>query len=170
MTEWKQDKKWSDRFLSEIKRILGENLISEPPIEEDVERNTDLITLRLDVVRIGCRVRKHAYLDKYGDEFTIRGKRLSNATTELAKIMEGWGDYFLYGFSDAHETRLEKWILGDLNAFRQYFAQHFMGNKGEMLGNEERNKDSSSSFYAFRYDDIPGFVVAKHPSWKAGRF
>ena len=100
MSEWQKDKRWSDRFLPEIKRILGEHLISEPPIEEDAERNTDLMVLRLDAVRIGCRVRKYEYLKQYGDEFTIRAGRPTGAKTELTKIIEGWGNYFFYGFSD----------------------------------------------------------------------
>ena len=66
MSNWEQDKRWSDRFLPEIKRILGEHLIAEPPVEEDAERNTDLIVLRLDAVRIACRVRKFQYLALYG--------------------------------------------------------------------------------------------------------
>jgi hypothetical protein len=70
-----EDKRWSDRFLPEIMGILGKHLISEPPVEEDAERNTDLMVLRLEAIRIGCRIRKHKYLDKYGDEFTIRAGR-----------------------------------------------------------------------------------------------
>ena len=30
---WREDKRWSDRFLPEIKRILGEHLIAEPPMD-----------------------------------------------------------------------------------------------------------------------------------------
>jgi len=81
---WETDKKWSDRYLPEIKSILGRCLIAEPPIEEDQERNTDLMVLRLDAVRIGCRIRKAGYLEKYGDEFTIRTSRPSGAKTELS--------------------------------------------------------------------------------------
>ena len=65
MADWKEDKKWSDRFLVEIKRILGEHLISEPPIEEDMQHNTDLIVLRLNAVRIACRIRTYGYFAAY---------------------------------------------------------------------------------------------------------
>jgi hypothetical protein len=106
VSRWQADKRWSDKFLRDIKRILGEHLIGEPPMEEDAERNTDLIVLRMDAVRIGCRVRKHKYRDSYQDEFTIRAGRPSGVKTELAKIIEGWGDYFFYGFSNEDETGL----------------------------------------------------------------
>ena len=54
MSNWKNDKRWSDRFLPEIKGIIGTHLITEPPYEEDAERNTDLMVLRLDAIRIGA--------------------------------------------------------------------------------------------------------------------
>ena len=60
--------------------------------KEDAERNTDLIVLKLDAVRIACRVRNHEYITRYGDEFTIRAERPSGVKTELAKIIDGWGD------------------------------------------------------------------------------
>jgi len=161
MTGWENDKKWSDRFLPEIKRILGERLIAEPPIEEDAERNTDLIVLKLDAVRIACRVRNHEYLAKYGNEFTIRAGRPSGAKTELTKIIEGWGDYFFYAFADAEEERIAQWILGDLKPFRPWIFRFMAKNGGRLPGNERQNTDGSSRFIAFRHDDIPGFVVAR---------
>ena len=118
MTDWKADKRWSDRFLPEIKAILGTHLIGEPPVEEDAERNTDLMVLKMEAVRIGCRIRRHKYLVAFGNEFTIRAGRPSGAKTELAKIVEGWGDYFFYGFSNAEHHELAAWFLGDLRVFR----------------------------------------------------
>jgi len=160
MTGWENGKRWSDRFLPEIKRILGEHLISEPPIEEDAVRNTDLTVLKLDAVRIACRVRSNSYLAGYADEFTIRAGRPSGVKSELAKIIEGWGNYFFYGFSDPLGERLSQWILCDLNAFRLWYNQYLMRNKGEPPGKNQFNGDGSSWFVAFKYSDIPGFVLA----------
>ena len=158
--KWKDDKKWSDRFLPEIKRLLGEHLISEPPVEEDAERNTDLMVLKLDAVRIGCRVRTFQYYNLYRNEFTIRSGRPSGVKTELTKIIEGWGDYFFYGFSDSTETKLCKWILGDLKALRLYINRKLYQNQMPWI--THNNRDNSSSFVSFRYDDIPNFLVAQH--------
>ena len=123
MKDWERDKEWTDRLLPRIKRILGEHLIGSAPVEDDAERNTDLIVLRLDAVRIACRMRTYDYYLRYSDEFTIRAGRPSGMKTELAKILEGWGNYFFYGFASQDKTNLVKWTLGDLNAFRIYFQR-----------------------------------------------
>ena len=146
--------------MPEIKKILGEHLISEPSAEEDAKHNTDLIVLRLEAVRIACRIRKHKYLKEYGDEFTIRSARQSGAKTELTKIIEGWGDYFFYGFSDEREECLQQWILGDLKYFRLYINRELIKNKGIMPGFQRQNQDGSSSFYTFKYNEIPEFVIS----------
>jgi len=159
MDDWKDDKKWSDRFLVEIKRILGEYLISEPSVEEDAEYNTDLIVLKLEAVRIACRIRRNKYLIKYGDEFTIRAGRPLGTKTELTKIIEGWGNYIFYGFSDENESKLDKWILGDLNAFRIYFNRKLYNNEKSWIAKD--NTDGSSNFISFKYNDIPGFIIGK---------
>ena len=162
MTGWREDKKWSDRFLSQIKRILGEHLIGEPRPEEDQERNTDLIVLTMNAVRIGCRVRKHKYHARYGGEFTIRASRPSGMKTELTKVIEGWGDYFFYGFSDEAEELLMAWALCDMKVFRLWFMRHLAGNDGAMPGSSQKNTDGSSGFYAFRYADLPSEFIVAH--------
>ena len=163
---WRKDKRWSDKFLPEIKSVLGTYLIAEPPMEEDAERNTDLMVLRLDAVRIGCRIRKHQYLAQYSDEFTIRAGRPSGAKVELTKIIEGWGDYFFYGFCNKDESGLEAWALCDLNVFRRwYMAQLYRSAAGYKPGMGKDNHDGSSSFAAFSFEQMPsGFVVARQES------
>lgn len=162
---WVKDKRWSDRFLPEIKRILGEYLIAEPPVEEDAERNTDLMVLRLDAVRIGCRVRKYKYHQNYGGEFTIRAGRPSGIKTEMQKIIEGWGDYFFYGFSDPCENSLHAWTLADLKVFRYWYCSKLkMLDAGKLPGTGKTNPDGSSSFRAYRWIDFPAeFVIAHSP-------
>ncbi len=158
---FKIDKKWSDRFLPEIKPILGLHLIGEPPLEEDMERNTDLIVLKMDSVRIGCRIRKHNYIYKYGNEFTIRKSRPSGNKSELAKVIEGWGDYLFYGFSDENEEKLHSWILGDLKVFRLWFNRQIL-KLGKMPGIYKNNTDNSSDFIAFNINELPdNFIIGK---------
>lgn len=162
MPGWQADKRWSDRFLPEIKAILGVHLIGEPPAEEDAERNTDLMVLRMDAVRIGCRIRKHKYIARYGDEFTIRAGRPSGAKTELTKIIEGWGRYFFYGFCDPEEKRLARWTLADMNVFRRWYNHQLArSHPFQTPGEKQPNRDGSSFFLAFRWAEIdPGFIVA----------
>lgn len=162
---WESDKRWSDRFLPELKRILGEHLIGEPPVQEDMERNTDLIVLRMDAVRIACRVRKYAYLRRYPNEFTIRAGRPSGAKTELTKIVEGWGDFLIYGFSDAAERDLAAWTLVDLSALRLWVNRHMATHGGKLPCSIKPNVDGSSTFAAFSLATAPdGLVVARKPA------
>ena len=164
MNGWEVDKRWSDRFLPEIKGHIGRVLISESPIEEDTERNTDLIVLTLRPYRIACRIRKYKFMKQYGDEFTIREGRPSGAKTELTKIIEGWGDYLFYGFADPTEIYLAQWLIGSLNAFRLWHSRELCKNKGHPPGKNKQNHDYSSNFHAFRYAEIPDFVVARGSS------
>jgi len=152
---WQADKVWSDRYVPQIKQIVGLYLIGDSPMEEDRSRNTDLIVLGLDAVRIGCRIRKaEEYLEQYSDEFTIRTSRPNGNKTELAKIIEGWGDYFFYGFGAA-DGSLTRWGLGDLRVFRLWFMQCLARNGGRMPGREMRNHDGSSSFHVFKWSELP---------------
>ena len=160
MKQWQHDKQKSDVYLPEIKRILGEHLIDEPPIEEDAERNTDLMVLRLDAVRIGCRVRSYGYIKDYGHQFTIRRDRPSGMKTELRKVIEGWGDYFFYGFGDESGQHLARWFIGDYRVFRGWLSNQFF--TGKRSWEERKNGDGSSSFMAFNVRDIPGFIVASN--------
>jgi hypothetical protein len=163
-TNWQRDKRWSDRFLPEIKRILGEHLIGEPPVEEDQERNTDLMVLKMAAVRVGCRVRKHSYLASYGNEFTVRSGRPSGIKTELTKVIEGWGDYFFYGFADQEAAILARWSLCDLKVFRVWFTRQLVkSEKGQIPGFSKKNTDGSSDFRAFCFDDFPPeFIIARN--------
>lgn len=157
---WQDDKRWSDRFIPEIKRILGEHLIGESTEEEDGRHNTDLIVLKLEAVRIACRIRRHEYFDRYPDEFTIRSGRPSGVETELTKVVAGWGDYFFYGFSDEREVGLRAWSLCDLKVFRLWFNRCLYSKKHEWQ--ERANGDNSSTFHAFKLSALPpGFIVAR---------
>lgn len=162
VADWQADKRWSDRFLREIKSILGVYLIAEPSPDEDAERNTDLMVLRMDAVRIGCRIRKHPYLARYGGEFTIRAGRPSGVKTELTKIVEGWGDYFFYGFASEQEAGLCRWTLADMKVFRLWYNRQLVRlPAGKTPGISKPNADNSSDFVAFRWADMPPeFVVA----------
>jgi hypothetical protein len=151
-TDWRAEKLWSDRFVPEIKAILGQCLIHAAPPEEDAHHNTDLMVLRMADVRIACRVRRFDYFHRYRHDFTIRSDRPSGNKTELAKILDGWGDLFFYAIADQTGARLRQWTLADLNVFRAS-PQRFRGA-------ERENRDRSSKFMAYRWQQFPpDFVV-----------
>jgi hypothetical protein len=144
-----------------MKQIVGTHLIGEAPADEDAQHNTDLVVLRLEAVRIACRVRNESYHHNYGDEFTIRSKRPNGVKTELAKIVEGWGDYVLYGFAPKNGTYMTAWGLGDLNVFRLWFGRQCV--MYGVPGSEQSNADGSSKFRAFKWASLPdNFIIAKH--------
>ena len=170
---WQQDKRWADRFMPEIKAVLGMHLLGEAPQEEDAERATDLIVLRMDPVRIAVRMRKRQYAEnkQYLGEFTIRSDRASGMKTELRKVISGFGDFMLYGFEHSAGGRLGRWTLIDLNVFRESHAvMQCRCGCGEMPGLPKDNHDGGSSFRVFRYEEFPSsLVVATGDGLSVGR-
>lgn len=112
------DYEWQSAYLPHVKRLIGEALIREGSFEEDAEQATDLIVLRLDGFRVGVRIRRPEYFERYQDEFTIRSRRDTGSETELAKIRAGWGDYLFYAFASTTPARLRAARLLDLTQFR----------------------------------------------------
>jgi len=153
---------WTRQFLPEIRARLGSVLITEASFQDDAKRATDLIVLGFDSVRIACRIRRPKYLSAYGHQFTIRTDRTrTNAKTELAKIIEGWGDYFFYGFGGA-DGHLASWLIGDLHVFRGWFVRECVRrSQGSMPGTLQHNNDGTE-FRAFDTDALPPeFVLAR---------
>ena len=85
MSQFEGNKRWSDKFIPYIADAIGRVLIVPAPFEEDAQRNTDLVVLRMDSVRIGCRVRRHEYFNNYSDEFTIRASLPSGTKNRANK-------------------------------------------------------------------------------------
>lgn len=161
MSGWHNDKHWSDRFMPVIKAILGRHLFTESPAEEDARRNTDLVTLRMDPIRVAVRIRRPEFA-QYADEFTIRCQRPYDQKSELRKILEGWGDCFFYGISAPNETDLHCWALCDLRVFRDWWHQNIVRSQPFVMpGIVHENVDGSSTFRVFRFCDLPpAFVIA----------
>lgn len=118
MSAYSSDRSWSDRFIPEIKRIVGPLLMDATPDEIDQTQAADLMVFTARDMRIAARVRRPGFADRYLYEFTIRARRDSGAETELSKIVNGWGDWLFYGHSDQAETGFALWWLIDLHAFR----------------------------------------------------
>lgn len=149
---------WQRKLLPEVIRVCAAHFVGEAPKEEDMRHNTDLIVLKLDPIRVACRLRTHNYLTRYPNEFTIRASRPSGAQTELAKVLSGWGDYIFYGFAAADKKSLAAWFLGDLKVFRLWHHQQLA--KGRQPSVMQSNPDGSSKFCAYQIGDLPPeFVI-----------
>lgn len=161
------DRKWSDRFIPEIKRIVGPHLLSETPLEIDAKEAADLMVFTGRDLRIAARVRREGYAERYPFEFTIRAHRDSGAKTELAKIIEGWGDWMLYGH-EGEGSSLSVWWLIDLHAFRASLIRC----PKDLKFSKKANGDGT---YFVAYDlrsfpPEPSILVAGSrdlPSWRA---
>ncbi|MGH9381088.1 MAG: hypothetical protein ACRD2Z_10815, partial [Thermoanaerobaculia bacterium] len=156
-------------FIPEMKGIIGTHLIGEAPFEEDAQRATDLIVLKLDAIRVACRIRSSAYLRRYGGEFTLRSSRPNGVETELSKILAGWGDYLLYGFAAEAGPSLAAWLLGDLHEFRRWHNRAlYRMARGEAPGIHKQNADRTC-LRAYRVAELPsGFVVARKTTSENG--
>lgn len=116
---WRERKKWSDQYLPEVKSRLGRALLREGSWEEDAKEATDLIVLKMDPIRVGCRIRKFEWLPCEG-EFTLRYELPSGMPTEYEKIVLGFGTHFFYGFAGPEHMKpaLAAWMILDLDVFR----------------------------------------------------
>ena len=149
---YKEDRAWSDKFNVIFQQIIGICFSMVASAYDDTNRNTDIITFFVGKARVACRARRNSYLARFDHQFTIRVLRLSGAKTELDKLLAGWGDFILYGFSNHEETDLEQWILGDLQVLREYI-------KGLEKLPEAIDNGDGTYFIPFNLRDIPGFVV-----------
>ncbi|MCJ1900466.1 MULTISPECIES: hypothetical protein [Paracoccus] len=90
-TAYSINRHWSDRFIPEIRRIVGAHLLRVAPDYLDTRHATDLLMLDGRDMRIAARVRRHGYAGRYPYDFTIRSRLPSGNPTELAKIVKVTG-------------------------------------------------------------------------------
>jgi hypothetical protein len=144
------DRLWSDAYLPAVKRIVGPRLLVETPVEIDRQQAADLMVFTARSVTIAVRVRRHGYALRYPTQFTIRCRRDSGMRTEHAKIMDGWGDWYLYGHAAQTVPELTVWWLLDLAVFRQYEHQ----SRPEFRSNGDGTHFLAYDVSAFPFDLI----------------
>lgn len=173
--DYNNQRPWSDRFLTQDKKILvnvlkcDESLIEITTPETDMQEAADLI-IKSNVkgerdVYVAVRTRTSAYAERYSDEFTIRAHYTAGYKTEYEKIMEGYADIMLYGF--VINNIITRWILLDLHTFREEAEENYI------VKEHKHNRDGRNSFYAY---NINSFKCTKsfYPdiliSWSDGYF
>lgn len=161
MIGWLSDKKWSDKFIPEIKYILSDIFVCAAPEHEDQLNNTDLMVFMMKPARVACRIRRFEYLQRYPNDITIRKNRPSGKESELAKLISGFGDYLFYGFSNEDETAIKAYTLIDLSKFRLWFTRYIIINNGTMPGKEQTNGDKSSRFQSFNKNIFHDGIILK---------
>lgn len=153
------DRLWSDQYLPAVRALVGPLLLVPAPLERDANEATDLIVMRARDMTIGVRLRRPGYAGRYPGQFTIRSHRTSGAKTELAKIIEGWGDWLFYGHAN-EANGISEWVLIDLHHLRAAFIRkpsllrHF---DGAMCG--QKSNSDGTSFVWFDARQLPAEVV-----------
>lgn len=159
---WVSDKSWSDRFIGPIKTIVGPFLLGESTLDEDRNKATDLIVLRGRDTMIAARIRRPGFSVKYPNQFTIRSQRDSGATTELEKIVNGFGDWMFYGHAvDNCSDLIAPWWIIDLNAFRAQLIR----NRWEIQYGQQPNYDGTyfTWFNITTFRSKPALLIAEAP-------
>jgi hypothetical protein len=164
------DRAWAERFMPEVRAIVGPRLLVPSELEQDRAEATDLIVLRARDMRIGVRMRRTAYLNQYPFDFTIRRQRDNGARTEMDKIIDGWGDWLFYGVAAPDDT-IGRWWLVDLNSWRSQMIRS-QGRAGKPV--TKKNGDGRTRFTAFNLECFkPGILIAgshevMHQGWPKG--
>jgi hypothetical protein len=171
MPSYAYDRQWSDRFIPEIKRIVGPHLLEAADLELDAKEATDLIVFRARDMRIAARIRRAGYAERYPFDITIRAHRDSGSKTELSKIIDGFGDWFFYGHADASEDRIGLWWLIDLHHFRAALIRASRNNGASLQCGDKSNGDGTY----FKWFDLRSFprsppilVAASVPLYEPG--
>lgn len=152
MAELETDFAWGERYLDDIRR----HLMPTAPLPVDRREATDLMVLELAAGgRVACRMRRPRALAEYPHDVTIRLSRPSGSKTELEKILEGFGDWYFYGFAHPSRDVVAAYRVLDLEAFRAAYRS------GRVRYRDKRNGDGSSDFRAFDTRGFPPGVVVK---------
>lgn len=155
LNNYSDDRSWSDRFIPLIKQTIGMHLLAVSTFEQDTKEAADLVVLTASPLKIACRVRKHQYLSKYGNEFTIRKSRPNGSKTEYEKIIDGFGNWMFYAFSNPSDdgSGFSKWWIFSLYAFRVHLIRSAIGASSVKHG-EGINPDGTT----FEWFNIDSFV------------
>lgn len=162
---WLQDKLAADRYMRHVKAVLGTFLLTEGTIEQDQRENTDLVLVAASK-RIAVRIRDASYFkhDAYRWEVTFRSARPSGTPTELEKMLDGWGDWFFYGFKGEGE-RLLAWVVLDLHQLRRRSLRRGWYADVSNIGLVRKpNRDNSSDFVAVDLRTIRECVIGSSPN------
>lgn len=156
MNTFESDKQWSDQFIPQLKQIVGPLLLDVAPIDVDRNENTDLMVMTARAMRIACRVRRIEPNTKpeYMRQFTLRSHRTSGVKTEVEKVMEGFGDWMVYAWSQSGGW-LDPWVVIDLTEFRRLRSDvRWLPACGEHYNSD------GTGFYWYDWTRTPSLVIA----------
>lgn len=158
---YQMNRQWSDQFLPEIRRIVGAQLLQIAPDYLDQNHATDLMMLDGRDLRVAARVRRPGYASRYPYDFTLRSRVASGAMTELAKVVNGEGDWMFYGHASEDGRGIDLWWLIDLRAFRAALIRQATNGHRLRCGDRANADGTWFKWFDIRsFPDDPPIVVA----------
>lgn len=144
----KRDWRWSDGFLPQVRRILGNYALYLVDLQiashqQDVSQATDMLIIVRGQKSVAVRLRRANY--GYRD-LTVRAYRSSGAETELSKILAGHGDFYLYGWTSGRE--IAEYMLIDLQQVR---LTNLLSNRKIIMNHEHQ-----TGFIAVPFTELLG--------------
>lgn len=163
---FEKNKQWSDQFTPKLMQILGPQVLRVGTPDEDKNECGDLV-LRIDQKMYPIRVRRNSFYNKFYNDFAL-SENISPITgkTEVDKIVEGYGQYYVYSFTNIEETDIEYWRIYDLNVFRLWIHRCLLQNKGVMPGISRMKNARFSKFRTFDVSEIPNMIVDQSKNYK----
>lgn len=115
---YEENREFADSLSDTLKRIIHDNIgiiasVKASGHQADKATCTDFVVSTSSGNTIAARVRRPGVMFR---DFTLRAKS-GSARTELEKIRDGYGDWFLYAWS-AESGEIADWLLVDLNRLR----------------------------------------------------
>jgi hypothetical protein len=167
---WRDDFVWSDHYVPAIQRIIGSrvgsSLVEVASFDIDSKEATDFV-VRDRNLRIVARVRsKERYFGAFRHQFTVRSDRDSGVKTELAKIREGHGDWFFYGWGESDNSVVD-WCLVDLDVFRGVINCQESREALKVAGGCGKQSNGDGTHFAWfklpLFPEEPSIVIACSP-------
>lgn len=133
MGTYQSDRTWADQFVDQTRAIIGRLLVQGATFMLDAKESTDLV---VQSIQNGCRDGKpikafatrlrrstafrgrSRYGAPWAFQFTIRSRRDTGAVTELAKLRQGFVDWYLYGHVE--QSTIRHWMVLDMDVFRAF--------------------------------------------------
>lgn len=147
-TDFKSNFAFQDGYMQQIESIVKRNaqhMITTRLASkiEDSQQSTDMV-MQVDAgVTIAIRIRRP---NCHFRDLTIRSQSWGNGKTELDKLREGWGDWYVYAWANTQGI-LDEWMLVNI---------HTMRNAG-LLGkdkSERSNKDGRTAFVNYTIKEL----------------
>lgn len=117
---YKEQRLMSDKYLDSFKDILERNSMHFLSMEissdiKDTQEATDMV-IKIEGGDVALRVREPSCVYR---DLTIRSRSKWGGRTEIVKLKEGFGDWYLYGWGDGI-NHVREYILVDLHKVREF--------------------------------------------------